>query len=154
MALEKTQKGERHMMSHSLLLGTLAGLALAGCATNDASRTAETNLATVPGDAQVMQHRIRSWSAVNDHTMIFEAADGTRYKAETLGPCFGLDFANRIGFSNRGGFQQIDRFTSVVLPDGTRCSFQSFNKVVAPETQALDSFEKLGAQDAEKSEKR
>jgi len=142
------------MKSHSLLLGALAGLALAGCATNGTSRSDEqANLATEPGDAEISRHRIRSWSALNDHTLIFEASDGTRYKAETLGPCFGLDFANGIGFANRGGFQQIDRFTSVVLPDGTRCSFQSFNKVVAPETKALDSFEKLSA-DEEKSEKR
>lgn len=133
------------MRSHSLwVLGTLAGLALAGCASNGTHSRYETaSLATAPGDAEIMSYRIRNWSALNDHTLLLESADGTQYRAETLGPCFGLDYANRLGFSNRGGFQTIDRFSSVVLPDGTRCSFQSFNRVVSPATQALDSFEGL-----------
>jgi hypothetical protein len=143
------------MRSHSLwALGLFTGLALAGCASNGNSRSEQANLATEPGDAQMLSYRVRSWSAPNDHTVIFQATDGTQYKAETLGPCFGLDFANSIGFQNRGGFQQIDRFSSVVLPDGTRCSFQSFSKVVSPATQALDSFEKLGAKDDENGEKK
>ena len=51
--------------------------------------------------------------------VIVVADDGTRYRAETLGPCQGLDFSNRVAFVNRGGFQQIDRFSSVELGDGT-----------------------------------
>ena len=136
------------MRSHSLwVLGTVTGLALAGCASNGTSHSEHANLQTAPGDAELMSYRIRNWSALNDHTILLESADGTQYRAETLGPCFGLDYANRLGFSNRGGFQQIDRFSSVVLPDGTRCSFQSFNKVVSPATKALDSFERLGAKE-------
>jgi hypothetical protein len=138
------------MRSHSLwVLGTFAGLALAGCTTNGTPRYQQANLQTAPGDAELMSYRIRNWSAPNDHTVLIESADGTQYRAETLGPCFGLDYANRLGFSNRGGFQQIDRFSSVLLPDGTRCSFQTFNKVVSPTTRALDSFERLGAKDGE-----
>jgi hypothetical protein len=138
----------------ALLTGLITGLAVAGCASKGAPRYEQANLETEPGEAELMSYRIRSWSAPNDHTVIFESQDGTRYRAETLGPCFGLDFANRLGFANRGGFQQIDRFSSVVLPDGTRCSFQSFNKVVSPATQALDSFERLGSKDGENAEKR
>ena len=143
------------MRSHSIwVLGTLSVLTLAGCATNGSSPSTEAaNLQTERGDATLQGFRVRSWSAVNDRTIVLTASDGTRYKAETLGPCFGLDFANSVGFANRGGFNQIDRFSSVVLPDGTRCSFQSFSKVIAPETKALDSFEKLSAAD-EKSEKK
>jgi hypothetical protein len=136
------------MRSHSLwVLGSFAGLALAGCATNGSPRYEQSNLQTAAGDSQLMSYRIRNWSAPNDHTVVFESADGTQYRAETLGPCFGLDFANRLGFANRGGFQQIDRFSSLVLPDGTRCSFQTFSRVVSPETKALDSFEKLSVKD-------
>jgi hypothetical protein len=143
------------MRSHSIwVLGTLTSLALAGCATNGNSHSASAeNLQTVGGDATLQSYRIRSWSAPNDHTVLLEASDGTRYKADTIGPCFGLDFANRVGFSNRGGFNQIDRFSSLVLPDGTRCSFQNFSKVIAPETKALDSFEKLSAADDGKENK-
>ena len=143
------------MRSHSIwVLGTLTSLALAGCATNGNSHTASAdNLQTAGGDAALQSYRIRSWSAPNDHTVLLESSDGTRYKAETIGPCFGLDFANRVGFSNRGGFNQIDRFSSLVLPDGTRCSFQSFGKVISAESKALDSFEKLSAADDKKENK-
>lgn len=137
------------MRSHSLwVLGTFAGLALAGCATHGTSqRYEQASLQTSPADAELLSYRIRNWSAVNDHTLLLESMDGTQYRAEMLGPCFGLNSAPRLGFSNRGGFQQIDRFSSVVLPDGSRCSFQNFNRVVSPATQALDNFERLGAGD-------
>jgi hypothetical protein len=45
---------------------------------------------------------------------------------------------------NRGGFNQIDRTSSVVLADGTRCPFQSFDQIRSPESRALDSYEKAG----------
>ena len=135
------------MRSHSLLylLGACAGLALAGCASNAGNhRQYEKSTDVAQGDAELMSYRIRTWSVPNDHTVVFESMDGTRYRAETLGPCNGLDFAPKLGFQNRNGFRQVDRFTSVVLPDGTRCSFQNFSKLVSPATKALDSFEKLG----------
>lgn len=133
------------MRTHSLwVLAPLAGLALAACASHGPSRYAESNLATDSRDAELTTFRLRNWSVVNDHTLLFESTDGTCYKAETFGPCMGLEFAPRVSFTNRGGFSQIDRFTSVMLPDGTRCSFQSFGRVVEPATKALDSFEKLG----------
>jgi Family of unknown function (DUF6491) len=137
------------MRSHSLcVLGTLAGLALAGCATHGTSqRYEQASLQTSPVDAELMSYRIRNWTALNDHELVLEGMDGQHYRAETLGPCFGLNSAARLGFENRGGFQQVDRFSSVVLPDGQRCAFQNFNRVVSPASQALDSFEKLGAGD-------
>jgi hypothetical protein len=119
---------------------------LAGCATNGASqRSEQASLQTSPVDAELMSNRIRNWTAISDHELVLESMDGTRYRAETLGPCFGMTGAARLGFENRGGFQQIDRFSSVVMPDGQRCSFQNFNRVVSPASQALDNFEKLGS---------
>lgn len=137
------------MRSHSLwVLGTFAGLVLAGCATHGTTqRYEQASLQTSPVDAELMSYRIRNWTALNDHELLLEGMDGQQYRAETLGPCFGLNSAARLGFENRGGFQQVDRFSSVVLPDGQRCSFQNFNRVVSPATRALDSFEKLGAGD-------
>jgi hypothetical protein len=127
------------------VLGTFAGLALAGCATHDpAQRYEQATLATSPVDAQLMSYRIRNWTALNDHELLLEGMDGQQYRAEMLGPCFGLNTTPRLGFENRGGFQSVDRFSSVVLPDGERCAFQNFNRVVSPASRALDSFEKLG----------
>jgi hypothetical protein len=128
------------------VLGAFAGLALAGCATHGTTqRYEQASLQTSPADAELFSYRIRNWTALNDHALLIESMDGTQYRAETLGPCFGLNSTPRLGFSNRGGFEQIDRFSSIVLPDGSHCSFQNFNRVVSPATQALDSFERLGA---------
>src|SRR6185437_732750 len=86
--------------------------------------------------------RIRNWTVLDDQTLVIESYDGTRYKAETMGACNGLSFATRLGFSNRGGFKTVDRFSSVLLPDGTRCPLASLNKVITAEKSALDSYEK------------
>jgi len=123
------------------------GLALGGCASSKGAerRAATESWATAEvaaTSAELQRYRIRNWSAPNDHTVIIEATDGTRYRAETMGPCIGLDFANRLAFVNRGGFERVDRFSSVALGDGTRCAFQSFDKLKTPETKALDSYEK------------
>jgi hypothetical protein len=90
----------------------------------------------------VQRFRIRDWSAPDDHTLIIVTQDGTRFRAETLGPCTGLAFTTRLGFVNRGNFNQIDRTSSVVLADGTRCPFQSFDEIRSAESKALDSYEK------------
>ena len=122
---------------------TLAALlALAACTSSRVPRQDDVNAPIAEPNAQLYRSRIRNWSAPNDHTVIMVADDGTRYRAETMGPCQGLDFANRVAFVNRGGFQQIDRFSTVELGDGTRCSFQSFDKLKAPTTSALDQYEK------------
>jgi hypothetical protein len=128
----------------------LASLLLYACATSGAqSRTAQSDeeavhARTEGSDATVNRFNLKSWSAPNDHTVILTTRDGSRYRAETLGPCFGLDFANGVAFANRGAFNSIDRFSSVVLSDGRRCPFQSFEKLVAPESKALDAYEKAG----------
>jgi hypothetical protein len=141
------------MKNHSLgvvvaVLGSLTAgvLALSACASSPAGKPADTasKPAYVVADrnAQLPRFRIRNWSAPNDHTILVVADDGTRYRAETMGPCIGLNFATRLAFVNRGGFEQLDRYSSVLLSDGTRCTLQSFDKLKPPEAQALDSYEK------------
>jgi hypothetical protein len=127
---------------------------LTACASGATERNAKTNAAATAkvdeAGARVPAFRIRDWAAVNDHMLVVTADDGTRYRAETIGPCLGLNFANRMAFVNRGGFEQVDRFSTVVLGDGTRCALQSFDKLVSAEAQALDSYEKSkeGAEEA------
>jgi hypothetical protein len=128
------------------LAALLALLTLAACTSSSVGKAGQRedliNAPIAEPGAQVQRFRIRDWSAPNDHTIVIVADDGTRYRAETMGPCLGLDFTNQVAFVNRGGFQQIDRFSSVVLGDGTRCAFQSFDKLRAPESKALDQYEK------------
>jgi len=126
----------------------LTPLILAGCATSkaretrDAREQADLNAPIAKASGSVMRYRIKDWAAPNDHTLIIQTEDGTKYRAETLGPCQGLSFSTRVGFVNRGGFNQIDRTSSVVLADGTRCPFQSFDQIRTAESKALDSYEK------------
>jgi hypothetical protein len=140
---------------------TTAALALSACASGTARQPgvqekADTTADVAQPNAQIPRIRIRDWSVPNDHTIIVVSDDGTRYRAQTIGPCTGLNFTNRLAFVNRGGFQQIDRFSSVVLDDGTRCTFQSFDKLAPPEKKALDSYEQSkeaeAAEDATKDE--
>ena len=143
------------MNSRSLwLLGTLTGLAvMAACATPRAPEDNPANIKTETASAELRSDRVRNWTVVDDQTLIIESYEGVKYKAETMGACNGLSFATRLGFSSRGGFKQIDRFSSVLLPDGTKCSLAAFNKVIAPEKSALDSYEKATKEADEKAGK-
>jgi Family of unknown function (DUF6491) len=135
-------------MATALVAATgLIALVLSGCSSTGAGKRASRDdealrARTTGGTAIVNRFNLDSWSAPNDHTVILRTRDGTRFRAETMGPCLGLDFAQGVGFSNRGGLGQIDRFSSVVLNDGTRCPFQSFEQLVPPESKALDAYEK------------
>ena len=125
----------------------LTPLMLVGCATKSSGSRAEQeqadlNAPITQASSGVQRFRIKDWSAPDDHTVIIVTNDGTRFRAETLGPCMGLAFATRLGFVNRGNFNQIDRTSSVVLGDGTRCPFQSFDEIRSAESKALDSYEK------------
>jgi hypothetical protein len=130
-------------------------VALTACASKNARNpSASQQIASYPvadPDARLPRMRIRDWAAVNDETIIITATDGTRYRAETFGPCLGLNFTNRLAFESRGGFEQIDRFSSVVLGDGTRCQFRSFGRLKAPESKALDDYEKAGEKSGDQS---
>lgn len=123
-------------------------LLLSGCATQEdrdaraAKTEADRTAAVTHPSSSVQRYRIKDWSAPDDHTLIIVTQDGTRFRAETLGPCDGLAFTTRVGFVNRSGFGQIDRTSSVVLADGTRCPFQSFDQIRSAENKALDSYEK------------
>jgi hypothetical protein len=120
---------------------------LCGCSSSEtrtARAEADRSAPVAVRSSNVQRYRIRDWTAIDDHTLIIVTQDGTRYRAETLGPCNGLGFATSVAFVNRGGFGQIDRTSSVVLPDGTRCPFQTFDQIRSPESKALDSYEKAG----------
>ena len=126
----------------------LTPLILSSCATRedpDALLARDRAAADAPiakGPTGIQRYRIRDWSAPNDHILIITTNDGTKFRAETFGPCPGLSFSSRVGFVNRGGFNRIDRTSSVVLADGTRCPFQSFDEIRTAEATALDSYEK------------
>jgi len=139
-----------------LVASGLAGAAFAAvfgltaCATQSSSADNPANIKTEAASAELRSDPIRNWTVLDDQTLVIESYDGTRFKAETMGACNGLSFATRLGFSNRGGFKTVDRFSAIQLPDGTRCPLATFNKVITPEKSALDSYEKAEKEKAEK----
>ena len=154
----KSRSFQKRMTLSSLMGAALAGaLGLTGCATPRSQADNPANLPTETASAELRSDRVRNWTVIDDQTMLVESYDGSKYKMEMMGACNGLSFATRLGFSNRGGFKTIDRFSSVLLPDGTRCPLAAFNKVIPPEKSALDSYEKAEkekeAADKEKKDK-
>jgi hypothetical protein len=147
------------MAAALLAASCLTLLSLPGCSSTSprararAEQTeADLNAPVAQSGAQVQRYRIKDWSVPNDHTVIIVTDDGTRYRAQTLGPCQGLDFAQRLGFVTRGSFNQVDRYSSVVLDDGTRCSLTSFDKLKTAEAKALDDYEKGGDSSGKKDD--
>lgn len=96
-------------------------------ATGGANATDGTSLTELMGrdDARLQTYRIDTWSAPSDEVLVVESLDGTQYRATFMGRCLGLRFTDTIGFITRGT-NAIDQFSGIVLPDGTRCTFQSF----------------------------
>jgi uncharacterized protein DUF6491 len=130
------------VVASELAAAACVALGVTACATERSEADNPANLQTEAASAELRSDRIRNWTVIDDQTLLIESYDGTRYKAETMGACNGLSFATRLGFSNRGGFKTVDRFSSLQLPDGTRCPLAAFNKVITPEKSALDSYEK------------
>jgi hypothetical protein len=77
---------------------------------------------------------IRSFEAVEDHLLYLQDRRGRWYLAELAGPCFGLRWANRIGYDTKGGMS-LDRF-STILVDGERCRILSLTHSSPPPRKA------------------
>jgi hypothetical protein len=67
--------------------------------------------------------RIRSFRAMDEHTLYIEAQRRQWYRVTTFGTCIGLPWARTIGVDTRGQ-PDLDR-TSVLLVDGERCALRS-----------------------------
>lgn len=71
---------------------------------------------------------IRDWRADRDDVLFVQ--DGYRrwYKVDLMGPCVGLEFANRVRFLPSDGAGTFDRF-SWINADGERCKVQSVQQI-------------------------
>lgn len=134
-----------------LRIATAAALAatlLGACATNRPAANAtggdqgETTITELMGhrDARLETYRIDDWSAPADDSLIVKSLDGSQYRATFMGHCYGLRFAESIGFVTRGT-SSLDHFSGIVLPDGTRCTFKSFERS-APAGSAAKHYRK------------
>jgi hypothetical protein len=129
------------MRAHALAFVISLALVAAGCATNRASPDAQDAEATAlmkQEDANLQTYRIENWSAPDSRSLIVESTDGTRYRAQFMTDCIGLTFASSIGFDTRG-LNRLDRYAGIVLPDGTRCPFESFTKIGFAEKKSAEA---------------
>ncbi len=66
---------------------------------------------------------IRDWRAGDADTLYVQDRGRTWYRAELMGPCLDLPFAQAIGFETRG-VDRFDRFSTIQVR-GQRCAVQS-----------------------------
>lgn len=114
-----------------LAIACVAAFLLCGCSTtkyefHEAATTApESKIAFV-------QHRgIYSWQAVNDSRLYVQDAGRQWYQVDLLGPCTGLEFADRVRFMPSDPAGDFDRFSWIQMR-GQRCKVQSVKKVEPP----------------------
>jgi hypothetical protein len=85
------------------------------------------------GDASIpfVNHGgIQDWQAPNDHTLYVQGSGGKWYRADLLGTCQDLQFADRIGFDG-GATDTFDRFSKIIV-SGQRCQVSSLTKLDGP----------------------
>ena len=109
------------------LAGTLAFAALSTTALAAAAPEAAIAFANHGG--------VNDWKA--DGTKGLWVQDRSRqwYYAELMGPCFGLNFANTLGFVTEPD-GALNRRSSIILKDASshelRCQFQTFDRSPGP----------------------
>lgn len=108
----------RAMKRFVLLLALLATPSLAASDAPPRPRAEEVSIPFVT-------HRgaIRTFEAVDDSLLYLQDRRGRWYRLELGGSCFGLRWANRIGYDTRGGLS-LDRF-GAILVEGERCPIVS-----------------------------
>lgn len=111
-----------------------AATALAVAATAYAADPPKTTEAKPPPDrAQinfVNYGGIRDWRADRDDALLVRAQNGKYYRATFFGPCFGLNFAQRVGFVS-DTLGSLDKFGSIYV-DGHECFFRTFTEIEKP----------------------
>lgn len=74
--------------------------------------------------------QIYSWQVTNDRSIYIETNNRQWYKADLMGPCIDLPFAQHVGFGfNADG--SFDRF-STIYSRGQNCPVTSLTRVAEP----------------------
>ncbi|MGZ8345777.1 MAG: DUF6491 family protein [Allosphingosinicella sp.] len=74
---------------------------------------------------------IRSFHANDDDVVYLQDNRRRWYRAELIGSCWGLPWANRVRVDTRGG-STVDRFSTLIV-DGERCQLGSLTRSDEPE---------------------
>lgn len=114
------------------MLGCLASFALGACTAHPPKPDGAIGKVTPQmrsGSNELRTYRVAEWIAPDDRTLIVTAVDRSLFEARFKGGCGGLRLVDTIAFVFQGA-PQVDRYSGVVLPDGTRCPFASFTPLV------------------------
>ena len=85
---------------------------------------------------------IRSFNAPSDDVLYLQDRQGRWYRAEIGGPCFGLSWANAIGYDTRGSLS-LDRGGSILVGD-QRCMIVSLTRSEPPPRRHQKRKKKAG----------
>jgi hypothetical protein len=107
---------------------SLLPLLAAAAAPVFASPQASEEQVTIPFVSQ--PRSIRTFEAPDDSTLYLQDRQRRWYRAELGGSCFGLRWAQVIGYDTRGGLS-LDRFSSILV-DGERCPIVSLTRSDGP----------------------
>jgi predicted DNA-binding WGR domain protein len=77
---------------------------------------------------------VRSFHADDDDVVYLQDRSRRWYRAELIGNCLGLRWANRIGVDTRGS-STLDRFATLIVDD-ERCQLSSLTRSEKPERRA------------------
>lgn len=116
-------------MKKTLVATLLAAVTVGGFAASVAAPAAAQSMRAREARIPFVQYGgIRDWRADRDDVLFVQ--DGYRrwYRVELMGPCVGLDFANRVRFLPSDGAGTFDRF-SWISAGGERCKVQSVQQI-------------------------
>ncbi len=72
--------------------------------------------------------RVKNWRAPDSKTLIIETYGDHSYRVKFFNSCIGIRSAETIAFVTKGT-DDLDQFASIILPDGTRCRFESVTRI-------------------------
>jgi hypothetical protein len=114
-------------VAHSGAMKALLILAAAVSAPAQAELPEERSQASIPFASH--RYAIRDFEAPSDDIVYLQDRQRRWYRAD-LGYCFGLKWANAIGYDTRGGLS-LDSF-GAILVDGQRCPIVSLTRSEGP----------------------
>ena len=118
----------------SLIAAMAASALLAACATAPADGEAATAGLNKP-EASIpfadQRATIREWQADGTAGIWVQDAHRNWYYGRFHSSCFGLDFAEAVGFQV-GSTGRLDRFSTIIVPREDRCPLASFTTSDAP----------------------
>jgi len=120
----------RTMFARLGAIALAAGLTFPALAANNGEIDWSKNRPVVEQQAEipfVNYGGIRNWRAYDNRTLFIEGNGRQWYRADLMGPCIGLNFAEHIGIDSHP-MNTFDRFSTVRV-DGQSCAVKSVVKV-------------------------